>query len=227
MLHDRELQTTIEDKDLPDHINGYFITIGEKMANRIKHKTGSTHANIDMAYRTPHISVEHDYTPIKTEEVITLINRIDINKLSGISNIRTVVLKDAFKLMPDRITKLFNASLAKELFPEKWKAARVVPLPKKLHVTEVTDLRPVSLLPLPGKLLERLVCDRLLKFLETNKLLSEQQHGFRTGKSTISAMTDLLNRIYDNINNSIVGGCPTTFQNTEYMYIVSRPAGRG
>ena len=89
-----------------------------------------------------------------------------------------------------------------QIFPESWKKGTVVPLPKKDNVTQVTDLRPISLLPLPGKHLERLLCDRLVRFLEMNNILVPAQHGFRKGRSTISAINALLNDVYNNRNNT-------------------------
>ena len=57
-------------------------------------------------------------------------------------------------------------------------------------------------MPLPRKILERIICKRLSLFLEHNELLTPQQHGFRKGKSTITSIAALLNSMYDNINNS-------------------------
>ena len=127
------------------------------------------------------------------EDVIKLINKINVHKSSGLPNIRSNVQKDVFMSLADKITRIFNASLEKEIFPEEWKKGYVVPPPKKPLATEATDLRPASLLPVPGKCWKGIFV--MLKYLETNKLLSETQHGFRAGNSTVSAMTDLLNRI--------------------------------
>ena len=119
---------------------------------------------------------------IMLAEVRNVVYAIDINKSSGIENIRTNVYKDAFQILLPQLTKIFNASLEFQILPESWKKGTVVPLPKKDNVTQVTDLRPISLLPLPGKLLERLVCDRLIRFLEMNNILVPAQHGFHKGR---------------------------------------------
>ena len=70
------------------------------------------------------------------------------------------------------------------------------------HPKTASDLRPVALTPLPGKLMERLICSRLQGWLSDNGVLSEAQHGFRKKKSTISAIVSLLDAIYKNINNN-------------------------
>ena len=83
---------------------------------------------------------------------------------------------------PNKICKIYNASLEKGVFPMKWKSGIVIPLPKIPNVKEAADLRPISLLPLPGKVLERLVCRRLHDFLNINNTLTQVQHGFRKGR---------------------------------------------
>ena len=64
-------------------------------------------------------------------------------------------------------------------------------------------LRPISLLPLPGKILERIICKRLSLFFEHNELLTPQQHGFRKGKFTITSIAALLNSMYDNMRHLV------------------------
>ena len=70
-------------------------------------------------------------------------------------------------------------SIKEGQFPKEWKKGTVIPLPKITNAKEVGDLRPISLLPLPSKLLERIICKRLMRVLEINNILSPQQHGFR------------------------------------------------
>ena len=66
-----------------------------------------------------------------------------------------------------------------------------------------SQLRPISLLFLPGKILERIIGKRLNKYLEQNNILSPKQHGFRKGKSTTTSIVSLLTDVYNNINDSL------------------------
>ena len=77
----------------------------------------------------------------------------------------------------------------------------VVPLPKKEIPHDASDMRPLSLLPLPGKIMERIIARRLMSYLENNSILSDCQYGFRPKRSTMTSMSALLNDIYININN--------------------------
>ena len=84
-----------------------------------------------------------------------------------------------------------------------WKLSTIIPLPKIAQPWSASDLRPVALTPLPGKLLEKLMCQRLQAWIENNNILTEIQHGFRKNKSTISAIAQFLNDIYTIINRKL------------------------
>ena len=126
----------------------------------------------------------------------------DINTLksSGIDEIASKLCKDAFLVLQDHITHLFNCSLRKGIFPNDWKTAKVIPLFKGGDKESVNNYRPVSLLPLPGKILEKIVHIKISKFLEENKFLSPDQGGFRKGFSTTSTIVDLTDDLFTCIN---------------------------
>lgn len=90
-------------------------------------------------------------------------------------------------------TTVINHSLISGTFPEKFIVARVIPILKKGNLEDVKCYRPVSLLPVFKKMLEKLVFNQFSKYLETNELLDKQQHGYRSHKSTITAGVELLN----------------------------------
>ena len=109
--------------------------------------------------------------------------------------------KDAFLALPEQLTHLFNCSLQTGIFPDKWKLAKVIPLFKGGGDKElVQNYRPISLLPLPGKLLEKIVHNRVSGFFEQTNFLSERQGGFRKGFSTISTIADFTDNIFKEIN---------------------------
>ena len=96
---------------------------------------------------------------------------------------------------------MFNCSLKTGSFPDSWKQATVVPLQKGGDKSNVSNLRPVSLLPLPGKLLEKLVHNKVSKYLDVNKLLNDGQNGFRKGRSTIGTVAEFTDDALFGINN--------------------------
>ena len=86
---------------------------------------------------------------------------------------------------------MLNLSIEYSIFPDAWKSALVIPIPKSGDLTNVKIFRPISLLPLPGKILEKLVHKQLSDYLEGESLLIEAQHGFRKGHSTIHSVAQV------------------------------------
>ena len=94
---------------------------------------------------------------------------------------------------------IFNLSLQKGCFPEDLKIVRVTPIYKADDVNEIGNYRPISVLPCFSKILERIMYNRLFKYLTTNEILYKKQFGFQKGHSTEHAIIQLI----DQINNSL------------------------
>ena len=153
-------------------MNEYFSSIGPKLAER--------HTSTWMYYgKTEEATINDIQTD--SEEVILLCREIEILKSSGMDDISLKICKDAFLVLSDQLAHLFNCSLVRGIFPEEWKSAKVVPLLKGGDRETVENYRPVSLLPLPGKLLEKIVHKGMTEFLEATQFLTpytrvSQQH---------------------------------------------------
>ena len=80
---------------------------------------------------------------------------------------------------------MFNLSFSQGTFPDTRKQATVIPLYKGGNKTDVSNYRPVSLLPLPGKLMEKVAHSKMSNFLEEYKVITDKQGGFRKGFSTV------------------------------------------
>ena len=117
------------------------------------------------------------------------------NKSSGYDDISANVVKKLNDKIFVILKHIFNISLAKGVFPNKLKTARVTPVFKKRNNTLVTNYRPISVLPCFSKLLERIMYNSLYKFLVENNLLYQKQFGFQNKKSTEHAILQLVSQI--------------------------------
>ena len=88
----------------------------------------------------------------------------------------------------------------KVIFPDKWKEATVTPLKKEGFTNNVSGLRPISVLPIPGKIFEKLIHNQLYTYINNRKLISEFQGCFRPNYSTNSTIGQFTDYIYTNIN---------------------------
>ena len=98
------------------------------------------------------------------------------------------MVKQCIKLLKKPLANTYNKSLESVIFPDKLKIAKVVPLYKTGDTRDVQNYRQIVLLSVFLKLLEKLMYNRLMAFVEVNGVLTEALNGFRTKKSTETAL---------------------------------------
>ena len=76
--------------------------------------------------------------------------------------------------------------------PGDWKTANIVPIFKNGDRSDRANYRPVSLTSVPCKIMESIIREKLMKFLESNDLLCKEQHGFRSGRSCLTNLLEAL-----------------------------------
>ena len=94
-----------------------------------------------------------------------------------------------------------NISFQTGVFPRELKIANVVPIFKSADEMVFTNYRPVSVLPIFSKILERLMYNRLIDYINENKLLYKYQFGFQKGKSTYMAVLTPVDKISEALDN--------------------------
>ena len=190
ILKDHATNLIIPKSQTADFINKFFVNVGPNLAKNCK-----------SPWNPVGIPQHTTYNIEKTTSnfVSKLIKDIDCSKSSAIDYISTKVLKDAFECTVEQITYIFNLSIQYSQFPTKWKCATVVPLKKDGNKQDVGNLRPISLLPLPGKLLEKVIHHQTMKYLELNNILSSFQSGFRPDHSTTSTVAKITDKIISNM----------------------------
>ena len=104
--------------------------------------------------------------------------------------------------MAPQLTEIINTCLHTVSFPTSWASAKVVPLPKSGDLRQVGNWRPISLLPVPSKIMERIIYRRINSHLEANNILTNSQYGFRNSRGTNDAVFKLVNDIYLAKDNS-------------------------
>jgi hypothetical protein len=98
---------------------------------------------------------------------------------AGPDDIPESLVKQCIQLITGPLTHIYNLSLSLGVFQDEWKTAKVMPLHKKGDRYDIHNYRPISVISVFAKLLETLMCNRLMLFLHENKVLTEAQNGFR------------------------------------------------
>ena len=91
---------------------------------------------------------------------------------------------------------IFKQCVDTAIFPSEWKKGNIVPIHKKGDKQTLKNYRPVSLLPICGKILERLMFNEMFKFFIENELISSNQSGFKPGDSCVNQLVSIIHEIY-------------------------------
>ena len=187
---DETKNETVYNKEAACYINNYYCTIGEKLDKQVQ----------DPSFETPIHYTESvlDWNQeLSEEEVKKEVLNLNITKASGLMEVNTRILKDSLLIFISLFTCLLNLCIKKGKFPTKWKVGITVPIPKADDSSYVTNLRPITLTPLTGKILETFMCKKIRKFLNDKNILMQEQHGFRERHSTTSAIYEVLKYAYE------------------------------
>ena len=122
-------------------------------------------------------------------------------KACGPSSISTSLLKTLKSVLSVPLQLLCNCSFSTGMVPDQFKVARVVPIHKKGSSCLVSNYRPISLLSIFNKLIEKIMYNRIISYLEKFSILYNNQFGFRSKHSTIHALLLLTDKIQRSIDN--------------------------
>lgn len=172
--------------DNPNLINSHFLNV-----------PGNNHVDISQLtfYEYHRFGSEtFSFDSVSEDAVLKVIQSFKSNA-QGIDGITLEMLFMTLPQSLPAITNIINGSMSSGMFPDSWKVAVVKPIPKNNQPSSLGDLRPISLLPCLSKILEKIVCMQLIKFLETHHLLPQLQSGFRQRHSTSTALLDIVDNL--------------------------------
>ena len=141
--------------------------------------------------------------PVSAAFVHCQLRLLNTSTGTGLDGIPARLLKDAAPSISALLTAIINLSISSAVLPEEWKKAKVVPLYKDGDKKCMDNYRPISVLPVASKILERAVQIQLLQHLDKSSQLSPFQCGFRKSHSTHDAVTYFT----DCIRKGIDEGC--------------------
>ena len=144
--------------------------------------------------------------PITENTVIQTTQKLKSKLSTGHDAIRTKLLKEIIDTICMPLTHIINLSFETGIVPDQLKIAKVVPIYKASDNTSLNNYRPISLLPASSKLLEKIMFDKVMGFLNSHDVLYKQQYGFRPKHSTIHPIIHFLNHCAET-NNEINTKC--------------------
>lgn len=132
--------------------------------------------------------------------ILSLLLNYDVKKSSGPDDIPNLFLKRYAEWVSNYLFVIFKTSLATSRLPADWKLAIVKPIYKSGDPRIAVNYRPISLTCISCKLLEHIIAKHIVAYVTEHNLLSNVQHGFRAGYSTISQLVGTVHNFSSVIN---------------------------
>ena len=178
--------------DKADELNKFFPNVGE---STFKGSQEELKSEGEIVVDGPHpdidISTVFRPQPVDTNTAISAVKDLNTTTSSGSDTTGLRFLRDALCVILPFLTCILNASVVTGVFPAAWKHALVVPLFKNGNHDCLNNYKPLSILPIASKVLKK-VPKQLSCYLESNKLLSNRQHGFRGRLSTETVLNTII-----------------------------------
>ena len=137
-----------------------------------------------------------DQISIRRDEIVSLVRNLNPNKASGSDGLSGQMLLLCDDSVGKPLKIIFENILLTSLYPDMWKVANVTPVFKKGDKQVHKNYRPISLLPICGKIFEKIIFNNLYRYLNGNNLITKNQSGFRPGDSTTNQLLILVDEIH-------------------------------
>ena len=177
----------------------YFSSVFSTNTNMGNVTMGATDAN-HKTYLGPRNINSLFLNPITTEEVKKQIMSLKSNS-AGWDGILPLLVKRSVSTISSSLAHIFNLSLESGIMPKELKIGRIIPIHKSGEKNRFSNYRPISILPCFAKILEKLVNERLLSFLDRYETLHDFQFGFRKKHNTEQAVIYALNNIIEHLDS--------------------------
>ena len=182
---------------IANKFNHFFASIGSNLAKNI----------------SPVSKKFKDFLPLNNPNSIFLkpTDNLKIKKIildlrnsysKGYDNLSVDIIKNCSTELARPLSIIFNKSIEMGTVPDELKVAKIIPIYKCDDKKLISNYRSISILPVFSKILEKVLYNRLLEFIDKHNILSSNQYGFRKNTSTSMALLDLVDKISASIENN-------------------------
>ena len=180
-------------EDVANLLNNYFQSIFNPPLSQKEYDNhpSSTTSSYDM------LTDIH----VTCDDVRRILSSLDVNKAMGPEKIPARLLRCCAPYISSSLSDLFNKSLNTGKIPKEWKSSNITPVPKSDQKNEASNYRPISLLSIVSKILERYIYNQLVNHISCQ--LHNLQFGFLKGKSTTSQLLQVLHEIGESLDKRI------------------------
>ena len=188
-----------------DKLNDYFVNIGKNLANQCTINPSFICNDQPLVE-----NIEFNIPEIDENGLKRVMNQMKGRSAPGVDGIHLHIIKKFFDSLKGPLVYIFNLSIRSCVFPDSFKLAKVCPIYKDGDKSDPGNFRPISMLSCVGKILEKWIKIHLTIYLETNKLICNEQYGFRSSRGVDQAMFELTGDLFqlrDNRKKGILLFC--------------------
>ena len=189
---------------LADSMNSFFIDKVQGLRANLPPATKDPLETLRVIMSTR--TCQFHLKTVHPDEVLKMVKDLKNSKSTGLDDIDTWTLKLVIQDILPALTHVLNLSITNLDFPNSWKLAKVIPLLKKDDPLNPKNYRPVALLPIMSKILERIVFKQVVEYLESNSLLHPSHHGSRSKHSTCTALIEMYDTWINSVEESEMAG---------------------
>lgn len=196
-IYDPVTSTMVGGESAADCLNEFYVTITDKLVQKL------IPTDCDLSNINCNSKLTFDQ-PVSERFLKSVLKEFTPTKSSGCLFLSSKLYLDAFEVLTEQVLFLLNLSLTTQTFPTAWKKSLATPIPKKDDRHKLEHTRPISLIHIGGKLLEKIVNSTYLK---DNKIITDKQFGFVKNKSTTSCIATLCKDVLCAINDNELVCC--------------------
>ena len=175
-----------------DDLNQFFVGVGPRVAGEVR----SMGATPELPCRMPRVGAcAFVLTPLSLSQLRAVVFGVKCSSACGDDGVTIEMFRVCFDAVGEVLLHLVNSSIIQSEVPQSWKHSLVHPILKSGDPTNPSNYRPISIVPVIAKVVERAVHQQLYTYLSVNHLLSPNQHGFRPRHSTETALTSISDHI--------------------------------
>ena len=135
-------------------------------------------------------------TKFNKDDILKIIRNLNVNEAHGHNDISIRMLKICDTVVTKSLSILINNCVDCGVFPDTWKMSHIIPTYKNNDKCYISNYHPGSLLPICGKISERIIYNSVFLYLEKNNLLTPNQSGFHPNNSCVHQLLSIVHRIY-------------------------------
>jgi hypothetical protein len=185
----KNIEFADKSESLENNFNNFFVQSIETLSESI---TPPTEEELAILSEIPSKEQSFEFHPIDETTLLKIIKTLKFKAVPDNINLH-IILNTLEEIIP-LLLNVINTVIAEQTFPECWKIAMVVPIPKVINSKDPNNYRPINILPLFEKILEIVMSMQITKYIEENRILCTEQSGFRKSHSCESTIQSVISK---------------------------------